>query len=100
MATPRNFAGANKTWNPAPGNEDTVAPLHTYTGPEGVISCWELTPAERAVVAETGLIWLQQPRRDLFVPQYVSGLPLMEHRTEDGILMKYDPDLGLEKEQP
>lgn len=95
MATPRNFAGANEVLKPAAGDEGNVGHLPCYMGPEGIITCWELTPAERELVARTGLIWRHQPRRDIFVPEFISAFPMMELRNADGILIEYDPDADL-----
>lgn len=93
MAYPKDFAGSNHVFNPAPGDEENVAPLVVCYGPHGIISRWRLTPEELAVVIESGGdIWLQMPIRQSPPPVLISGFPLMETRDANGNLLKYDAD--------
>lgn len=88
MADPIEFCGYNTVLNPAQGDEGSVRRMVGHKTIDGkVISCWKLTPEERAQVFETGEVWLSLACGDRVPPSYVSGLPMM---------LSYDQDTGLE----
>lgn len=63
MAEAIEFPQKNFTWDPAPGTEDRVRPLHVHRSevPERgtqSISCWRLSPEEMLEVLRTGCVWL------------------------------------------
>jgi len=55
--TPTAFPEANKTLTPPQGMAN-CAPLHTFDDGVHVLSMWKLDDAEKARVAETGVITL------------------------------------------
>ena len=59
MARPIDFPESNVVWKgyPAEGNRPEVEDLPVLREGNHSVSCWELTEEERAVVAETGLMY-------------------------------------------
>jgi hypothetical protein len=58
VADPLAFAEANVILYPPDGQQDDVIPLHVRRLDGALVSCWQLTAAEREEVARTGVIWL------------------------------------------
>ena len=55
---PIKFKGVNKVYGE---NQPQYIPLPVQKDENGrVISCWKLTPEEKAVIAKTGKIWIGQ----------------------------------------
>lgn len=58
MATPIVFDGSNRTLKPAKGTEGYVQPLPIFTNGTSVVTCWQLTEAERASIIRDGRVYL------------------------------------------
>jgi hypothetical protein len=59
MAEPIGFPEANITLGPPPTFEADVVPLPVRRTCDGqLVSCWVLTPEEKAEIARTGKVWL------------------------------------------
>lgn len=88
MSKPVNFEQENTTFSLAEGGGH----LPAYRDEEQVISCWELTEAEKAVVAVTGKIYLSVLLGGRMVPSYLSPdlfvNPVIPHRAVDLSLKK------------
>lgn len=59
MAQGIGFPESNWTMGPPEGmTEDQVKPLAVHKSPGQFVSKWQLTPAEQAEVAKTGVVWV------------------------------------------
>lgn len=76
MGAPVQFPGANFILGPPPGCEELVVPLPIRRDDDGVrlISCWDLSPEEKAEIARTGKVWLSVWGRHTHPPVLVSGI--------------------------
>lgn len=76
MANPVGFEGANVVFQAAPGTEDQVRDLETFTDGEQVVSCWRLSEEELRTINETGVVWLGV-LGTMLPPMRVSGTALV-----------------------
>ncbi|MBN8994321.1 MAG: hypothetical protein J0H94_03780 [Rhizobiales bacterium] len=74
MADPIDFDEANLRLVAPTGEEDEVRSLPVRRADGMIVSCWELTPEERAEVARTGCVWLSVWSPTSSPPVLVAGL--------------------------
>jgi hypothetical protein len=59
MAAPIGFPESNFNLGPPPGYEEEVVPLPVRRMADArLVSCWVLTPEEKAEIERTGKVWL------------------------------------------
>lgn len=75
---PVNFFGSNKTLTPPKGmTHEQCSDLRVFSDGDVTVSCWELSAAEKEVVAKTGKVWLKVWAGPSAPPVLVSAEPLV-----------------------
>lgn len=70
---PVDFLYANMTLSPAPQDQGNVIPIKAYGGPNGITTCWKLSPEELDLINKTGVVWVHVCAKQ-FAPMSVHAL--------------------------
>lgn len=73
MGVPADFPGANFTYGPPPGREETVGSLRVFKNGRCIVSAWDLTDDELDEIIKTRRVFLSSFSGDVLFPVYVGS---------------------------
>lgn len=73
MGYPADFTGANFTYGPPPGREETVGSLRVFKNGRCIVSAWDLTDDELAEIVRTRRVFLSVFSGDVLFPVFVGS---------------------------